>query len=140
MRPVIVHGSAVPPVSRVLTRLPTEFEVPVELLDPSRSFDWRVYVDYDRVFGLAPPPAEEDTSMGDAKGGSVRTIRFRVSPDSLPLVVTCHSIEFVVAYKFLGTSRLPDAQGSDSLVWWFNPNGDLGGCPAVEGGAARGVP
>jgi hypothetical protein len=137
MRPTVVHGAVVPSASRVLGGIPRQFEVPVEILDPSITFEWRVFVDYDP---LAPSNAVfAGTSERAASRPSLTTriISFgNPIPRSDPSLQACHVIEFLVAYSFAGTSsHTPDGRGGDTIVWFYDPIGDLGGCPRYDAGA-----
>ncbi len=137
MRPTIVHGAVVPSAARILGRLPEQFQVPVELLDPAVTFEWRVFVDYDP---LAPSNA---VFAGTNEKDPLRPLeRIRTVPFGNPIATAdpslqaCHVIEFLVAYSFEGTSsHTPGSTGGDTIAWFYNPAGDLAGCPQYDAGA-----
>lgn len=137
MRPTILHGSVVPPPSRILTRFPREFVVPVELLDPSTSFQWQVFVDYDPFERSSAALGDESIVDPTRPEETVRPISFTLDPPSLdPGLRVCHVIEFIVARGFSFSPHTPDARGGDSVVWFYNPTGDLSACPAYDGGVS----
>ena len=49
LRPTIVKGSVSPSASEPIGDLPVEFLVPVELADPTRPFEWKVFVDFRNI-------------------------------------------------------------------------------------------
>ncbi len=142
-RPTIRRSEASPVASFVLGAWPESFVVPVELVDASQTFQWRVFVDYDpedrrvepAVFGASAP------NLAD-RNGNIRLVRATVpAPTDNG---RCHVIEFLVAARFLGdlegrTAHTPAAPGGDSIVWFYSPGGDLAGCPvysaAIDAGA-----
>jgi hypothetical protein len=135
-RPTIRRSEASPVASFVLGAWPESFLVPVELVDASQTFQWRVFVDYDpedrrvepAVFGASAP------NLAD-RNGNVRLVRATVpAPTDNG---RCHVIEFLVAARFLGdlegrTAHTPAAPGGDSIVWFYSPGGDLSGCPVYS--------
>lgn len=132
-RPTIVRGSVVPPVSGVLTRFPSEFVVPVEVLSPGDDFEWKVFVDFDSVHSAAFPVLGE-TSAGDPSDPNmtVRAIAFTLAaPQSGdPALLHCHVVEFIVARRFQPDSpHTPDGIGGDSVSWLYDPTGTLADCP-----------
>jgi hypothetical protein len=137
MRPTIQRTAVVPSASRVLLSFPPEFVVPVELLDPSRTFEWRVFIDYDPLSRTdAVLDGRSDPDPADASV-PVRRVTFSIEPPDLEQGrAECHVVEFLVAYSFRGsTAHAPDPTGGDSVTWFYNPSGDLSGCPSFDGGA-----
>jgi hypothetical protein len=134
-RPTILHDSAWPPADRILTAadLPDggslTFLVPVELVDPSKTFSWELFVDYNPyasngpfIFGQVQP------TPGSVDGGTI-VVGFELPFGEAPLDTPyCHRIEFLVAYTF-SASHTPDSIGGDSLTWLYNGAGGVNGCP-----------
>lgn len=134
-RPTILHGAVFPPTNRLLSRFPDKFVIPVELVNPSATFEWRAYIDYDPVTG--DPPVEVGTSSFDpaSSDGGVRSIEVAITPPAD--LATCHVVEFLVANSFLGAiegrpAHTPDAIGGDSVIWFYAPGGDTRSCPSFS--------
>ncbi len=136
-RPTIVRDSVVPTANAIVGVFPEKFVVPVELVDPSVSFSWRAYVDYNPITG------EGLSDFGTiAPGGSPARVRVLEVPLRPPLdLQRCHVIEFLVAQRFFGEgetagvgAHTPRDPGGDSVTWYFSPGGDLRGCPVVDAG------
>jgi hypothetical protein len=143
-RPTILHDSAWPPADQILTAaaLPDggslTFLVPVELIDPSKTFSWELFVDYDpyalyanngpvQVGGVQPTPGSVD--------GGTTVVAFELNFDEAPLNgAYCHRIEFLVAYTF-SAFHVPDSLGGDSLTWLYNGAGGVNGCPPFDASA-----
>ncbi len=129
-RPTIVAGSVFPPSNQPLLDLPIEFRVPVEVPDPTKPYEWRVFVDFD-------PLQNTDSEQSGSGGGTsdspdLDVVRFSVNRERL--LGACHRIEFVVALRFDG-ARSADPSGSDSITWFYAPPGtNLAGCTPYEGG------
>jgi hypothetical protein len=138
-RPTIVHPSLVPPTSAVLTRFPDVFKVPVELVDATVAFQYAVFVDYNPLTGegLVDGPR---TSLFDLENADPdkRTRLLEISFPAPAELGRCHVIEVVVGLR-LGTNdpknvHTPDEPGGDIATWFYNPSGDLGGCPTFDAG------
>lgn len=135
-RPLVVRGSAVPPPNGVLGVYPEQLVVPIELVDPSVAFKWRVYVDYNPITGAG---LEVDgTSAPSGIPARIRTLEIQtVRRTDLD---RCHVIEFIVARSFLGefegkNAHTPNEPGeADSITWFYSPTGDLAGCPVLDAG------
>lgn len=138
-RPTILHGSVVPPQNQVLRSFPDKFVVPVELVDPSATFQWRAFIDYDPATGT--DPVDYGTSSPDpaSADGGIRPLEISLqSPSDL---ARCHVIEILVALTFRDgnipqgrPSHTPDATGGDSASWFFAPGGDVQRCPTFDAG------
>ena len=137
-RPTIVRASVVPPPSAVLGRWPSfgTFIVPVELYDPTVSFQWSAFVDYNPATGEGLSSSGTSDFEPSSNEGRVRTLYVTIptpSPDR------CHVVEIVVALRFPGdlTAALlhsPAEPGGDIVSWFYNPAGDLSGCPTLDAG------
>jgi hypothetical protein len=146
--PHILHDQSVPPDTAILTSLGPALTVYVELVDPKAQFEYRLFVDYDPLnkfnnnYGLA----NSGTSDYDPHfPGNVRQINqspnFAISPEN------CHVIEVLVASQFYGPTGQaahtpkPAVPGQDapmdSVVWFYNPSGNLAGCPFYDGGSVN---
>ena len=136
-RPTILHASTVPSETSVLTRWPQTFVVPVELIDPTVRIAYATFIDFDslRNDGLVAQPTQSDFEQANTVGGT-RTLSVAI-PEPDP--GRCHKVEIVVALRLASEddakhSHTPDAPGGDIATWFYNPNGDLGGCPALDAG------
>ena len=141
-RPTIVHASVVPSTSSVLTHFPSTFIVPVELADPNLEFAYSEFIDYNPLTGEglveAPRHSVYEASNNTSNTiGRTRTLTIAIPP---PLETDrCHTIEVVVALRLKSetdpkNAHTPDERGGDVATWFYNPNGDLGGCPTLDAG------
>jgi hypothetical protein len=133
-RPTILHGSVVPPDTQILSEWPTAtgFVVPVDLVDPSQPFQYAVFVDDLLRFNGSISP---DPTLTDA---GIRVVQVNLDPPTSP--PDCHRIEFIVARAFNGGDlHTPDSVGGDTVVWFYNPNGDPAGCPTSDAGGLDGA-
>lgn len=137
-RPTILHASVVPTTSAVLTRFPAVFIVPVELSDPTVDFSYAAFIDYNPLTGdgLVVPPDRSRFEASNAGGGRTRILTILI-PEPAELD-RCHVIEVIVALR-LGendpkNAHTPLPPGGDIATWFYNPNGDLGGCPSLDAG------
>lgn len=142
-RPTIVRGSVVPSASRVLTTFPSQVIIPVELTDPTQPFEYAAFVDYNPVTGegLVVPPTRSVFEPQNLQGRT-RILQFGISAPSD--VNRCHVIEVVVALRLESdkspqTAHTPTEPGGDILTWFYNPNGDLAGCPSNDPGIDSGL-
>ncbi len=134
-RPTIVRDGCSPNANLILGSFPDKFVVPVELVDPGKSFEWRLFYDYDAISGGGLQAQAYGTSSFDPKSAQ-RNIRFiETAPRAPADLTTCHVIEVVVANAFVIAPTLsgqglhpPDATGSDSVTWFYAPNGDMRSC------------
>jgi hypothetical protein len=137
LRPVIIRGSVVPSVSAVLGRWPDKFLVPVELGDPRSRVFYSAFVDYNSATG----EGLDTTSTSEFEPGSGNTngrVRTLEVPISRPSLDACHVVEIVVALNLLTTdpknAHTPLEPGGDSVTWFYNPSGDVAGCPVADAG------
>src|SRR5581483_5092743 len=128
-RPTIQQESVQPPPSQILTALPSEFVVPVVLIDPDQSFEWEVFVDYDPIAAPNPIILQPVSPSPDTVDGGVALVSFNVSSQQAD-ASRCHVIEFLVAHAFNpSTPHTWDSLGGDLVTWIYNPGGGPGGCP-----------
>jgi hypothetical protein len=137
MRPTIVRGSVVPSPQSVLGSWPASFLVPVELADPTVKFDWAAFVDYNARTdeGLALPGTSTFEASNVASHVRVLEIPIPQPTDG----DRCHVVEVVVALALESldnptTAHTPRPPGGDSVTWFYNPTGDLAGCPVLDAG------
>lgn len=136
-RPTIVRGSVVPSASRVLATFPAKFIVPVELSDPTATFQWSAFIDYNAFTGAGLVAISESQFEPSSLRNGTRILEI---PLAAPLDLDqCHVVEVVVALRLAGTreavsAHTPDEPGGDSVSWFYSPGGDLAGCPALDAG------
>lgn len=143
VRPRIARGASVPPVGAVLRAWPDKLVVPVELVDPSAPFQWRVYVDYDQSTGDGFVNGDTSSAEPGSLDGGVRVIEVQV-PEPLD-ATRCHTIELLVALQFRGdfgsegrSAHTPEEPGGDTVSWLYAPSGSLDGCAQVDAAALLG--
>jgi hypothetical protein len=136
-RPTILHASTVPSETSVVTRWPQTFIVPVELTDPTVRIVYAAFIDFDPLTGdgLVGSPIHSDFEQANTVGRT-RTLTVAIPEPDLG---RCHKIEIVVALRLASefdgkNSHTPDEPGGDISTWFYNPSGDLGGCPALDAG------
>jgi len=136
-RPTILHASTVPSETSVVTRWPQTFIVPVELVDPTVRIAYAAFVDYDELTGdgIQGTPEHSDFEAANTVGRT-RTLTVAI-PEPDP--GRCHKVEVVVALRLSSEddskhSHTPAEPGGDIATWFYNPTGDLGGCPALDAG------
>jgi hypothetical protein len=130
-RPTILHSSVVPPPDQILSVLPKEFVVPIELDDSTQPFLWSVFVDYDPL--TAPQPVLDGTPFPPPADGGPTLVSFELHPPLDPAF--CHRIDFVVANSFTTSfRRMPDGVGGDIVSWLYNAGGGPNGCPVYDAG------
>lgn len=137
-RPTIWHASVVPTTSLVLTRWPREFIVPVELADPTVPVVYAAFVDFNPATGegIVDQPGKSLYEAANTQG-RIRTLNVAIAEP--PDLAQCHIIEVIVALRLKAeteskNAHTPDEPGGDVATWFYNPNGDLGGCPALDAG------
>ncbi|MCA9586805.1 MAG: hypothetical protein KC657_15730 [Myxococcales bacterium] len=136
-RPTIVRSAAVPPPSTVLGTFPEKFVVPVELADPTASFRWRAFVDYNPLTGAGFVAGGESKFDRASLDGGARVLEIPVPPP--PDLDRCHVVEILVALRFAGEfegkqAHTPEEPGGDNVSWFYSPTGDLEGCPKIDAG------
>jgi len=135
MRPTIVRASVVPSVSSVLGTWPTTFIVPVEVTDPLASIGWATFVDFNPASGEGLKEVGIATSGSSSPSGRIRKLEL---PIAKPSDDQCHVVEIVVALRintFSGlTAHAPDPPYGDVVTWFYNPAGDVSGCPVIDAG------
>ena len=136
-RPTILHASTVPSETSVLTRWPQTFIVPVELTDPTVRIAYAAFIDFDSLNndGLQGPAVHSDFEEANTVGRT-RTLTVAITE---PDPGRCHRIEIVVALRLTSESdaknaHTPAEPGGDISTWFYNPGGDLNGCPALDAG------
>ena len=136
-RPTILHASTVPSETSVVTRWPQTFIVPVELTDPTVRIVYAAFIDFDSLNndGLVVPAIGSNFEQANTVGRT-RTLTV-VIPE--PDRGRCHKVEIVVALRLASEddakhSHTPAAPGGDISTWFYNPSGDLDGCPALDAG------
>jgi hypothetical protein len=111
----------------ILTSLPVTFTVPITQVDTSKTYVWRLFVDYDPLVGTHSVNTGSGTSADQAASVEVASIAGE----------GCHVIQFIVAYGFEDTvdrqGHTPVAPGGDSVTWFYSPGGDLAGCTEYGG-------
>jgi hypothetical protein len=138
--PLIETASVVPPSSVVLNELPATFTVPLEIVDPTASFVYEVFVDFDplNTFRAVPvlPTQNIDPTMDPPDGGIIAVQFSLASLDRTHFdPTTCHVIQFVVALGLSKTSfHTPDSNGADEIEWQYAPAGANGGCVTFDAG------
>ncbi|MCL2447997.1 MAG: hypothetical protein FWD17_03520 [Polyangiaceae bacterium] len=115
----IIHREAAIPEDALLTALPAEFVVPVEVDTPSPGATWVVLIDTQPSGEQGPIPTGSDPYL----------VMFTLP---VPLAPTqCHTIEFLVTG--------PENLGADTMTWYYVPEGSLAGCDTFDAGADSGV-
>lgn len=141
-RPTIVHASLVPTTNAVLTQFPDSgtFLVPVELSDPTVTFFYAAFIDYNPFTGegLVDYPRDDRFVPGNTQPGSNGRIRNVEVNIPLPADLwSCHKIEIVVALSLssggTNNAHTPNEPGGDIATWFYNPNG-YGACPSLDAG------
>jgi hypothetical protein len=139
-RPTILHDSVVPPTTNILRQWPArgDFLIPVEV-DPGVTFRYRAFLDYDaRTHGdVLGTLGQSDPDPASSDGG-IRSIHLGLPPPTD--LLSCHTLEIIVALDFVldHTPTLPP--GGDSVVWFYSPTGDLTTCPFYDAGPEDAAP
>ncbi|MCL2725004.1 MAG: hypothetical protein FWD69_11265 [Polyangiaceae bacterium] len=132
-RPTILHASAVPSTSAVLSVFPSKFIVPVEITPATASFAWAAFVDYnphsgEGLVGVTHTSEFDPTTTQDG----VRLLEVSINP---PDTGGCHVIEVVVALHLSDTDpHSPASPGGDIVQWFYSPSGDMRGCSVADAG------
>ena len=137
--PRILHDSVVPPQGVPLPAwpiAPNALLVPVVVDDPSRTYDYRVFVDYAQ---WQEPVSPTPSLMPAADGGVILSISINPQqPNRVIDLGACHEIKVVVAHSFLPlqNNATPDSLVGDSVFWPYYPSSDPYTCTVQEAGAA----
>ena len=130
-RPSILHASVEPATTRPLVELPPRFRVPVVVSDPTKPFQWQLYVDFAPSSSSADFPIQSGTVGGTPDSPDIQDVEFKLSPEEL--AGPCHRIELLVANEFQ-SPRVADSRGADLVTWFYTPSGSLAGCSDYDGG------
>ncbi len=146
LRPTILHDAVFPRADQILTSADfppsgqLTFVVPVQIEDPSHTFPWEIFVDYDSDPNAPPAlfrPGQINPTAGTVDGGTVMQSFDLGLADGHLSEPYCHRIEFVVAYAFSAV-HTPDSIGGDSVTWLYNGAGGTTGCPQPFDASALG--
>ena len=142
--PVIVRGSVSPSANGILSTFPPNgvFVVPVALTDPTVTFQWAAFVDYDPTTNEGLQLTGDSTFEPDSLSTSTRVIEIPLTP---PVIEGCHIVEVVVALQLrardtANNAHTPLDPGGDSIQWIYSPSGDLAGCPVLDAGIDATLP
>lgn len=135
LRPTIVRASVVPTASAVLLTWPQRFIVPVEIIDARVTLIVATFVDYNSQSAVGLDSVTTDEYGRSAQSGNIRTIEVEINR---PSDDRCHLVEIIVA-RNLNTATVQNAHtpldpGGDIVSWFYNPSGNLDGCPSVDAG------
>lgn len=137
LRPTIVRGSVVPTASAVLVTWPAKFIVPVELIDSRVTITYATFVDYNSLCSSCVESVKTSEDEAASTNGNIRTLEVLITQPSSD---KCHLVEIVVAKNLDSRSaqsaHTPLEPGGDIVSWFYNPSGDLDGCPSVDAGIA----
>jgi hypothetical protein len=123
--------------------MPAKFIVPVEITPVTASFQWAAFIDYNPRTGEGQVGSTYTSNFESATPatteGGVRLIEVSINPISIspPLDINgCHVIEVVVALQFVSDTdpHTPASPGGDIVQWFYNPGGDMRGCPVADAG------
>jgi hypothetical protein len=135
-RPTIVRSSVVPSPNLVLGTFPDKFIVPVELADPTVTFQWSAFVDFDSTQDTGLQLFGDSVFETASLSGRTRVLEIPIpAPSDLD---RCHVIEVFVALQLESTTSPRGAHspkqggpGGDGVTWFYSPGGDLAGCPTL---------
>lgn len=135
-RPTVVRPSVVPSANLVLGSFPDKFIVPVELADPTVTFQWAAFVDFDSTGDSSLQLFGDSFFETATLSGRTRVLEIPIpAPSDLH---RCHVIEVFVALELESTTSARGAHspkqggpGGDGVTWFFSPAGDLAGCPTL---------
>jgi hypothetical protein len=151
-RPHIVRTSVVPSAGAVLATFPTTVTVPVELSDPTLTFQYTVFVDYDPATNsgwlgsmTGTETCPQSTFAQAGLGGTARILSFDTEKPQDPGFLTqCHVIEVLVALQLdcghdSNAAHSPPEPGGDSVTWFYSPSGDFSACAGLDAGLEASV-
>ncbi len=135
-RPTIVRESAVPSPNAVLGTFPDKFIVPVELADPTVTFQWAAFVDFSPDNPSSLQNVQDSVFEAATLSGRTRVLEIAIPTPTAS--DRCHVIEVVVALQLESTTSATQAHtpriggpGGDSITWFYSSGGDLAGCPSL---------
>ncbi len=114
-------------VVTIVPSAPLTFTVPIVQVDPTKTYTWRVWVDYD-------PNASSDFENTGTGTGAEQAASFQID-SAVFSGEGCHTIQFIVAYAFESDNHDPSGHtpvsppGGSGVSWFYSPGGDLAGCP-----------
>ncbi len=129
--PSIVTESVAPTLAQPLLQFPSQFVVPVQLYNPTVTFYWGVFVDYDPSFDN---PSTNNTLAQSGQGaGTPNSNDLQVVSFSLPDVYAtgCHRIDFLAT---LDVTRSHTTSGANVVTWFYTPGGNVGACFLYDAG------
>jgi hypothetical protein len=134
-RPTIVRGSVVPPASNIIGRWPDKFIVPVELSDPTVSFEYSVWIDFNPATGEGLVDWRTSTFAQENTTARIRRLEITLGA---PSDDRCHVVEVLVALRLVAQegsgAHAFNPPGGDVVAWTYNPSGDTSGCPLLDAG------
>jgi hypothetical protein len=140
-RPTILRDRLIPSATNVVGTWPPNFIVPVELADPTASFEWAAFVDFN-------PRTDEGLQLAGVSTFEQSNVTSAERDLEIPIPVPtdlgrCHVIEVVVALALESldnpsTAHTPRPPGGDSITWFYSGSGDLAGCPVLDAGLEAG--
>lgn len=137
-RPTIIRSEVVPSAFTPIGTLPPDgqFDVPIEIADPTQSVSWVAFVDYGQPFD----EFDSNTLFGSSTAADIQTVKFNVPLQRLQ-DGQCHTVLFLVALStaFQGDPHDIDPSLSDTVVWYFAPGGNEGACTTYDGGGNDGA-
>jgi hypothetical protein len=145
-RPHIIRTSVAPSAGAVLATFPTTVTVPVELSDPTLTFQYTAFVDYDSATDtgwLGPSPTCPSSTFAQASvSGTARILT--IDTEQKPDLTQCHVIEVLVALQLdcgrdANGAHSPPEPGGDSVTWFYSPSGDFSACASLDAGLEASV-
>ncbi len=127
--PYILSG--VEPPEGVLVRWPTEFVIPIYVLDSAQSVQWLAFEDYNPLAtGPSGEPVFDKPYPVPPGDGGVELARITSLP--APTGPGCHTVAIVIADGFAGWT--PVASSGAIVQWLYVPSGNPGECAAYDAG------
>ena len=131
--PIIDTASAVPLTSAggqpFLTTWPSQFVIPVEVLDPTQTLYYQAFYDYTPL--TMTPQLLDFLGGGDAgspSGGDLVLARI-VLKQPLSSTVGCHVVEIVMGFgPRFSTPHTPPAGTGSTISWLYIPSGNPSSC------------
>ena len=122
--PVIITPSTTPAAGLLLIWPPSEtFIIPVQLQDPTRAIQWKVFLDYNANNPSQTTYVAPGTTNADTVITQEGVLELQISDVFPPLDPGCHTLTVVVAYGWLpGNANVPDPPGGSSVQWIYRCN------------------